>query len=92
MRRWARRQRSGPTRRPLDFEVRTLTTEAGSPEEYLERLCSGSPPLVAAKMAMPPESYEGMTGEVFDYVRSQSDGGPVRLDSDYALIVARKRG
>jgi ubiquinone/menaquinone biosynthesis C-methylase UbiE len=76
----------------LHFEVRTLTTEAGSPEEYLERLCSGSPPLVAAKMAMPPESYEGMTGEIFDYVRSQSDGGPVRLDSDYALIVARKRG
>ena len=53
----------------LDFEIRTLTTEAGSPEEFMEGLCDSSPPLVAAKMAMPPEPYEAMTGEISDYVR-----------------------
>jgi ubiquinone/menaquinone biosynthesis C-methylase UbiE len=76
----------------VDFEIRTLTTEAGSAEEYLERLCEASPPLVAAKMAMPPETYEAMQGEILEYVRKQSGDGPVRLDSDYALIVARRRG
>jgi SAM-dependent methyltransferase len=76
----------------LEFEISTLTTEAGSPGDYMERLCSSSPPLVAAKMAMPPEAYEAMTGEIREYVRGQSGDGPVRLESEYALIVARKRG
>ncbi len=76
----------------LDFEIRTLTLEAATPEEFLDRLCGSSPPLVAAKMAMPPEPYEAMTGEIADYVRGQSGDGPVRLESDYVLIVARKRG
>ncbi len=76
----------------VGFEIRTLTTEAGSAEEYLERLLSSSPPLVAAKMAMPPDPYEAMTGEIVEYVRGHSGDGPVRLESDYALIVARKRG
>jgi SAM-dependent methyltransferase len=76
----------------LNFEIRTLRTEAGSPEEYLARLCDASPPLVAAKLAMPPETYEAMTGEILEYVRGQSGDGPVLLESEYALIVARKRG
>jgi SAM-dependent methyltransferase len=76
----------------LVFEVRTLTSEAGSPEEYMERLCCSSPPLVAAKLAMPPEAYEAMTGEMVEYVRGQSGDGAVRLESEYVLIVARKRG
>jgi SAM-dependent methyltransferase len=76
----------------VTFEIRTLTTEADSPEEYMERLCGSAPPLVAAKMAMPPEPYEAMTGEIHEYVRGRSGDGPVRLESDYALIVARKRG
>jgi ubiquinone/menaquinone biosynthesis C-methylase UbiE len=76
----------------VDFEIRTLRTEAGSPEEYLARLCDASPPLVAAKMAMPPETYEAMKGEILEYVRSRSGDGPALLESDYVLIVARKRG
>jgi ubiquinone/menaquinone biosynthesis C-methylase UbiE len=76
----------------VDFEIRSLATEAGSPEEYLERLCGSAPPLVAAKMAMEPEAFEAMSAEILGYVRSQSGDGPVRLASEYALIVARKRG
>ena len=76
----------------VDFEIRTLRSEAGSPEEYLEQLCSTAPPLAAAKQAMPPEPYEAMKGEMLEYVRSQSGDGPVVLENDYVLIVARKRG
>jgi SAM-dependent methyltransferase len=76
----------------VDFEIRTLRNEAGSAEEFLERLCSTAPPLVAAKTAMPPETYDAMKGEILEYVRGQSGDGPLVLDSDYALIVARKRG
>jgi SAM-dependent methyltransferase len=76
----------------LNFEVRTLTSEGGSPEEYMERLCGSSPPLVAAKLAMAPEAYEAMTAEMVEYVRGQGGDGAVRLESEYVLIVARKRG
>ena len=76
----------------VDFEVRSLRSEAGSPEEYLEQLASTAPPLVAAKQAMAPEPYEAMKAEILEYVRSESGDGPVVLDNDYALIVARKRG
>lgn len=76
----------------VDLEVRSLTTEAGSAEEFLEGFCEASPPLVAAKMAMPPEAYEAMRGDILEYVRGQSGDGPMRLESEYALIVARKRG
>ncbi len=76
----------------VDFELRTLRAEGDSPEEFLEQFSGTSPPLVAAKQAMPPESFEAMTGEMLEYVRSHSGDGPVALDNDYALIVARKRG
>ncbi len=76
----------------VDFETRTLRTEADSPEEFLEQLCSASPPLAAARQAMPPESYDEMKGEIFEFVRSRSGDGPFVLENDYALIVARKRG
>jgi ubiquinone/menaquinone biosynthesis C-methylase UbiE len=76
----------------VDLEIRTLKTEAGSADEYMDRLYEASPPLVAAKQVMRPESYEAMRGEMLEYVRGQSGDGPVRLESDYALIVARKRG
>jgi ubiquinone/menaquinone biosynthesis C-methylase UbiE len=76
----------------IDFEIHTLRSEAGSPGEFLEQLCSTSPPLAAAKQAMPPEAYEAMKGEILEYVRSRSGDGPVVLENDYALIVARKRG
>ena len=34
----------------------------------------------------------GLKAEILEYVRSESGDGPVVLDNDYALIVARKRG
>ena len=41
---------------------------------------------------MAPEPYEAMKAEILEHVRSESGDGPVVLDNDYALIVARKRG
>jgi ubiquinone/menaquinone biosynthesis C-methylase UbiE len=76
----------------VDFEIRSLPSEAGSPEEYVERLADSAPPLVAARHAMPSQAYEAMRREILDYVRSRSGDGPVVLDNAYALIVARKRG
>ena len=73
-----RRRRAGALRRArarIDFEVRSLRSEAGSPEEYLEQLASTAPPLVAAKQAMAPEPYEAMKAEILEYVRSASVTG-----------------
>lgn len=76
----------------VEFETGTLRSEADSPEEYLEQLCSTAPPLAAARQAMPPDAYEALKGEILEFVHSRSGDGPVVLENGYALIVARKRG
>jgi hypothetical protein len=47
---------------------------------------------VAAKQALPPDRYEAMTAEVLELVSMLGGDGPVVLENEYALIVARKRG
>jgi SAM-dependent methyltransferase len=76
----------------VDFEVGTLLWEAESPEAFLGELGASSPPVVAAKQALPPDRYEAMTAEVVELVRTLGGDGPVVLENNYALIVARKRG
>jgi ubiquinone/menaquinone biosynthesis C-methylase UbiE len=76
----------------VDFEVRTLRSEADSVEEFQEVLFASAPPLVAARQAMPPDAFEAFQAEIIDWVRERSGDGPLVLDNAYALIVARKRG
>jgi SAM-dependent methyltransferase len=76
----------------VDFEIGKLVWEAESPEAFLGALGASSPPVVAAKQALPPDRYEAMTAEVLELVRTLGGDGPVVLENHYALIVARKRG
>ena len=76
----------------VDFEIGRLTWEAESPEAFVAELGEASPPIVAARLALPPERYEAMAAEVLELVRELGGGGPVVMENDYALIVARKRG
>jgi ubiquinone/menaquinone biosynthesis C-methylase UbiE len=76
----------------VDFEIGALVSEAGSPEAFLDELTASSPPVVAAKQALPSDRYEAMTAEVLELVRRLGGDDPFVLESHYALIVARKRG
>jgi ubiquinone/menaquinone biosynthesis C-methylase UbiE len=76
----------------VDFETGRLVSEAESAEAFLRELRASAPPLVAAKQALPPDRYEAMTADVLELVRRLGGDGPFVLESEYALIVARKRG
>jgi ubiquinone/menaquinone biosynthesis C-methylase UbiE len=77
----------------LEMERRTLEWTADSPEEWVAFTERSAPPQAAARSAMPPEAYEAMRGEMLELARRWAGGdGPVRVDVEYLLIVARRRG
>jgi SAM-dependent methyltransferase len=77
----------------FEIERRPLVWEAESPEDLLERIGNANPPWTAARTNLPAEDYEAMLGEALDLTRERGGGdGPVRIENEYALIVARKRG
>jgi hypothetical protein len=47
---------------------------------------------LAARRAPPPERFEAMTREFLELVRRRGGDGPVRIDNEHVVIVARRRG
>jgi SAM-dependent methyltransferase len=87
------RERFGDLAGSIEFDVRALPIEAESPEAFMAKQEDTVPPQVAARQNMPPDRYAAMREELVELMRSASGGdGPVRLDAEYLLIVARKRG
>jgi len=77
----------------FDLEVRKLSWHADSPEELVSMLGTSAPPWVAAKQNLPPQRWESLVAEARELAeRWAGDSGPIELQSEYALIVARKRG
>ncbi len=77
----------------FEIEVRPLMWEAESPEALVAEMGESSPPWVAARENLPRERYEQMLAEATELTRRMAKGdGPISLESEYALIVARKRG
>jgi SAM-dependent methyltransferase len=77
----------------FEVERRELAWEAGSPEALVAMLGTSAPPWVAARQNLPPERWDSMVGEALELAqRWAGDGRPIKLQNEYALIVARKRG
>jgi len=77
----------------IEMERRSLPWEAGSPEDFMERMERHAPMQAAAKERMPPDLYARMRDEQLAIVRGWAGGdGAFSVDAEYLLIVARKRG
>jgi len=76
----------------LQFERRTLVWEAGSPDALVDEMMTLAPPWAAAREALSPEQLDAARVELLEIVARAGADGPVRLDTDYRIIVARKRG
>jgi ubiquinone/menaquinone biosynthesis C-methylase UbiE len=76
----------------VDLERRSLDFRAKSAEALVGEMASVGT-MVAAQQALPPERYEAFEGELVELARRFGDGdGPLVIENDYVLIVARKRG
>jgi hypothetical protein len=77
----------------ITTEVRTIVQEGDSTEEVVDAFM-GTPPMVAAREAMPPEAFERYGRDVTALVGelSEHSEGKIRMESEYLLTVARKPG
>ena len=77
----------------FELERRQLVWEADSPEALVAMLGTSAPPWVAAKQNLPPERWDSLLAEALELAqRWAGDERPIKLENEYALIVARKRG
>jgi ubiquinone/menaquinone biosynthesis C-methylase UbiE len=76
----------------VDFQTRALTWSAESAEALTAEIESVTPNWAMARRNLPPDRYEAMRAELLELVRRRGGDGPVTIEHEYALIVARRRG
>jgi SAM-dependent methyltransferase len=76
----------------VELEKRTLTIEASTPEALVEDLGASAGSWEAARRVLPSERFEAMVAEFTELVRRRGGEGPLRIDNEYVVIVARRRG
>ncbi|MDQ4145587.1 MAG: methyltransferase domain-containing protein [Actinomycetota bacterium] len=88
----AARARFEPVAEEVNVGRGTVTWDFASSEEAREAVETKIPPVVAAKMVMPPERFEEMMTRYDEIQRrfDRGEGGRVAVDSEYLLILARK--
>ena len=78
----------------VECERRTLTWEAESPAALEAELSEHTPSYAAAREGLPAEHYEELRRLTLDLIErhNRASGGGVRLEAEYLVTVARKRG
>jgi ubiquinone/menaquinone biosynthesis C-methylase UbiE len=76
----------------LEFERRTSEWHEESPESLADAVAESAATWVAAKESLPPEQFAAAQGELRELARRWGGDGPLRIESEYLVIVARKRG
>jgi SAM-dependent methyltransferase len=88
------RARLEPLASHVEIEGGTVTFTGDSPEALAAEMADSSPPYAAAREGLPSEQYEVLLRDTVDLMRkwgTEADDG-VRVESDYLIVVARKRG
>jgi SAM-dependent methyltransferase len=78
----------------VEIERRTLAWTAGSPEALEGDLADSAPSYAAAREALSDEQFGELRQGTLDLLRelNLADDGSARVEADYLVIVARKRG
>jgi hypothetical protein len=88
------RERLEPFASRVDYERRRIVWEADSPRVFLDEFCASAPTMAAARQALPPERFEELGSLLLDMMERHNESGDVslRVEAEYALIVARRPG
>jgi SAM-dependent methyltransferase len=78
----------------VEFERRTLTWIAASPEALEAELGESAPTFAAAREGLPREAFEQLRGATLELIKRHNlaTDGTLRIDAEYLITVARKRG
>jgi ubiquinone/menaquinone biosynthesis C-methylase UbiE len=88
------RERLEPHAARVAYERRQMVWQADSAQAFLDEFTASAPTMAAARKGLPPERFEELTtlmGEMLERNNASGDGS-LRLEAEYAVIVARKRG
>jgi ubiquinone/menaquinone biosynthesis C-methylase UbiE len=88
------RERLEPHAARVEYERRELVWEADSPRAFIDEFSASAPTMAAARKGLPPERFEELGRLMGEMVGRNNavDDGSLRLEAEYAVIVARKRG
>jgi ubiquinone/menaquinone biosynthesis C-methylase UbiE len=88
------RERLEPFASRVDYERRRIVWEADSPRVFLDEFCASAPTMAAARQALPPERFEELGSLLLDMMERHNESGDasLRVEAEYALIVARRPG
>jgi SAM-dependent methyltransferase len=88
------RARLEPLASHVEIEAGTLPFVGDSPEALAAEMADSSPPYAAARQGLPPEQYEELLRDTVELMRKwgTQDDDVLRVDVEYLIIVARKRG
>jgi ubiquinone/menaquinone biosynthesis C-methylase UbiE len=88
------RERLEPFAARVDYERRRIVWEADSPRAFLDEFCASAPTMAAARQALPPERFEELGSLLLDMMERHNESGDasLRVEAEYALIVARRPG
>jgi ubiquinone/menaquinone biosynthesis C-methylase UbiE len=77
----------------VEIERRVLALTADSPEAYAEEFAATAPTFAAAKKRLEEQEVEQLRRDLTELAREWGGGdGPISIDAEYLVIVARKRG
>ena len=76
----------------FEIERCSLPWEGESPEAITVEMERTTPTWVAAREAPAAERFEDLQRRVAEMFRRHGGDGPISIDCEYAVIVARKRG
>jgi SAM-dependent methyltransferase len=88
------RERLEPLASHVDFEPRKLTWAGDGAEAFAEEMLETAPTMAAAREGLAPDRFEALRGQMHEWARrwNTAGDGSLRIEADYAVIVARRRG
>jgi SAM-dependent methyltransferase len=88
------RERLGGLAGRVEFERPALTWTAASPEALEAELVETTPTFAAAREGLPGDAFEQLSQATLELIKRHnvSTDGTLRIDADYLITVARKRG
>jgi ubiquinone/menaquinone biosynthesis C-methylase UbiE len=88
------RERLEPLAARVEYERRELVWQADSPQAFAEEFSASAPTMAAARKGLPPDRFEELSALMHEMVERNNvaDDGSLRIEAEYAVIVARRRG
>jgi ubiquinone/menaquinone biosynthesis C-methylase UbiE len=88
------RERLEPLASRVEYDRRRLVWQADSPQAFLDEFTASAPTMAAARQGLPPQRFEELSALMGELIErnNRSGDGSLRLEAEYAVVVARRRG